>query len=524
MPAAAASVPAIVRRLRAQYPDARYELDWKDPLQLLVATILAAQCTDERVNRVTPALFAKYRSARAYADAAPTALEEDVRPTGFYRNKAKAIQGACRALVDRFGGEVPRTMAEMITLPGVARKTANVVLNTAFDAPTGVIVDTHVARVSRRLGLSPSEDPDRIEQDLMRVVPQGEWTFFGPAMVLHGRYTCTARAPRCGACVLAATCEKRLEPGVVAAASDAGDAGAEGDAAPAKAASTTTTTTRRDATTAIRKNTPTETRMKTPASTATKATETPKPTEAQGAAPATGHGIPPRPDGWEAVLADEVSKPYFAELARFVAEERRQHDVFPPADEVFSALALTPYDDVRVLLLGQDPYHDDGQAHGLCFSVRPGVKPPPSLVNMYKELQTDVGFRIPNNGFLEPWARQGMLMLNAVLTVRAHTPNSHKDKGWETFTDAVLRKVNEKRAPVVFVLWGGYAQKKAKLIDASRHTVIQSAHPSPLSARNGFFGSRPFSKINEALGRAGKPAIDWQLPDRAPCHKSREPR
>jgi uracil-DNA glycosylase len=146
--------------------------------------------------------------------------------------------------------------------------------------------------------------------------------------------------------------------------------------------------------------------------------------------------------------------------------------------------------------------------------VQPGVKPPPSLVNMFKELKDDVGLRIPNNGYLEPWAKQGILMLNAVLTVRAHTPNSHKDKGWETFTDAIIRKVNEKTDPVIFVLWGGYAQKKIKLIDTSRHTVIQSAHPSPLSARNGFFGSRPFSTINDALRRAGTPPIDWQLPDR----------
>jgi uracil-DNA glycosylase len=501
MPAATASAsgPAFVARLREKYPDARYELDWTTPLELLVATILAAQCTDERVNRVTPALFAKYRSARAYADAAPAALEEDVRPTGFYRNKAKAIQGACRALVQRFGGEVPRSMAEMITLPGVARKTANVVLNTAFDAPTGIIVDTHVARVSRRLGLSRQEDPDRIEQDLMRVVGQAEWTFFGPAMVLHGRYTCTARAPRCGDCVLATACEKRLEPGVTAAAISAASAGPEA----AVKTSTKATT----------KGTRAEVNMKTTASAKTRAASKPaEPSAAAGKSKNAG-GMPPLPASWQPVLAGEIAKPYFAALEAFVAQERASHDVFPPADEVFSALALTPYDDVRVLLLGQDPYHDDGQAHGLCFSVRPGVKPPPSLVNMYKELQTDVGFRIPNNGFLEPWARQGVLMLNAVLTVRAHTPNSHKDKGWETFTDAVLRKVNEKTSPVVFVLWGGYAQKKAKLIDTARHTVIQSAHPSPLSARNGFFGSRPFSKINEALGRTGTPPIDWQLPN-----------
>jgi uracil-DNA glycosylase len=165
-----------------------------------------------------------------------------------------------------------------------------------------------------------------------------------------------------------------------------------------------------------------------------------------------------------------------------------------------------------VLLLGQDPYHGDNQAHGLCFSVNPGIKIPPSLVNIYKELKTDLDLKTPNHGYLVPWAQQGILMLNAVLTVRAHTPNSHKDKGWETFTDAVISKVNQKTDPVVFVLWGAYAQKKLKLIDTSRHFVIQSAHPSPLSARNGFFGSKPFSAINTALQSRGA-AIDWQLAD-----------
>ncbi len=219
------------------------------------------------------------------------------------------------------------------------------------------------------------------------------------------------------------------------------------------------------------------------------------------------------PESWHEHLNGELQKPYFQKLAEFVDKERQEHTVFPPEDEVFSALRLTPYENVNVLLLGQDPYHDNNQAHGLCFSVRPGIKPPPSLVNMYKELQTDVGFRIPNNGYLVPWAKQGILLLNAVLTVRAHEPNSHKNKGWEKFTDAVISMVNEKREPVVFVLWGGYAQKKLSLIDTTRHTVVQSAHPSPLSARNGFFGSRPFSAINAALRTAGKPEIDWQLPD-----------
>ena len=221
----------------------------------------------------------------------------------------------------------------------------------------------------------------------------------------------------------------------------------------------------------------------------------------------------PLPNGWQPLLADELEKPYFPRLQAFVDEERRTQKVFPPEEKVFSALELTPYEQVNVFLVGQDPYHDDGQAHGLCFSVLPGVKPPPSLVNMFKELRDDLGCRIPNNGYLVPWAKQGMLMLNTVLTVRAHEPNSHKGQGWETFTDAVIRKVNEKSSPVVFVLWGGPAQKKISLIDTRRHVIVQSAHPSPLSARAGFFGSKPYSKINAALRAAGKPEIEWQLPD-----------
>ena len=219
------------------------------------------------------------------------------------------------------------------------------------------------------------------------------------------------------------------------------------------------------------------------------------------------------PQSWQTLLADELDKPYFHALEHFVEDERQNFTVYPPEQEVFSALELTPYERVNVLLLGQDPYHDANQAHGLCFSVRPGISPPPSLVNIYKELRSDIGFHIPNNGYLVPWAKQGILMLNAVLTVRAHTPNSHKNKGWETFTDAIIRTVNAKETPVVFVLWGGYAQKKLSLIDTQRHIVVQSAHPSPLSARNGFFGSKPFSAINAALRKAGKTEIDWQIPD-----------
>lgn len=216
------------------------------------------------------------------------------------------------------------------------------------------------------------------------------------------------------------------------------------------------------------------------------------------------------PTDWQDVLKDEFGKPYFAELQKFVTAERATHTVFPPAPDIFTAFRLTPYEKVSVLLLGQDPYHDDNQAHGLAFSVKPGVKPPPSLGNMFKELRDDLGLPVPKTGSLVRWAEQGVLLLNAVLTVRAHEPNSHKDRGWESFTDAVIRKVNEKTDPVVFVLWGAFAKKKKKLIDADRHPVIESAHPSPLSAKSGFFGSKPYSKINERLTTAGRPTIDWR--------------
>lgn len=216
---------------------------------------------------------------------------------------------------------------------------------------------------------------------------------------------------------------------------------------------------------------------------------------------------------WRPLLSAELDKPYFTALKQFVESEQKAHTVYPPEPEIFSALNLTPYESVNVLLLGQDPYPGKDQAHGLCFSVKPGVKPPASLRNIYKELQSDVGFRTPDNGYLVPWAKQGILMLNAVLTVRAGEPNSHKGRGWESFTDSIISRVNERDGAVVFILWGAYAQKKIKLINTERHVVIQSAHPSPLSARNGFFGSRPFSATNKALRRMGKPEIDWQIPD-----------
>ncbi len=196
-------------RMREAHPEARYELNWNTPYELLVATLLAAQCTDERVNRVTALLFPKYPGGpRALAEADTAALEEDLRPTGFYKQKTKAVQALSRALLEDFGGEVPRTIEQLITLPGVARKTANVVLNTAFNLPSGIIVDTHVVRVSQRLGITKKKKPEDIERELMALVPQADWTFFGPATVLHGRYTCTARTPQCDACPLADVCPR----------------------------------------------------------------------------------------------------------------------------------------------------------------------------------------------------------------------------------------------------------------------------------------------------------------------------
>jgi uracil-DNA glycosylase len=213
------------------------------------------------------------------------------------------------------------------------------------------------------------------------------------------------------------------------------------------------------------------------------------------------------PQSWHTALEPEFEKPYIAKLEAFLAAERAKAEVFPPQSEVFRALELTPLSDVRVVILGQDPYHDNDQAHGLAFSVRHGVKIPPSLVNMYKELETDLGIKRAKHGFLESWATQGVLMLNTVLTVRAHEPASHKKQGWEQLTDAIIRAVNAKPERVVFVLWGAHAQKKLELLDASRHTVLQSAHPSPLSAKAGFFGSKPFSQINALLANP----IDWKL-------------
>lgn len=216
---------------------------------------------------------------------------------------------------------------------------------------------------------------------------------------------------------------------------------------------------------------------------------------------------------WNPLLRDEFEKDYWKSLQRFVADERDRHEVFPPAAEVFAALHLTAHREVRAVILGQDPYHGPGQAHGLCFSVRRGVAVPPSLRNIHRELHDDLGCPAPGHGNLEHWAGQGVLLLNTTLTVRAGEAGSHHGKGWEEFTDRVITVVNDKPDPVVFLLWGAPARRKKSLIDTARHVVIESAHPSPLSAHNGFLGSRPFSRANEALRRNGREPIDWSIPD-----------
>ncbi len=216
---------------------------------------------------------------------------------------------------------------------------------------------------------------------------------------------------------------------------------------------------------------------------------------------------------WLEALRPEFSKPYYKSLYEFVNTEYRTQTVYPPSEDIFSALHLTPRAGVRVVILGQDPYHNEGQAHGLSFSVRPGTEIPPSLVNIFRELHDDIGCRIPNNGYLDGWARQGVLMLNTVLTVRAHQANSHHGMGWESFTDAIIRSVNDLDHPVVFMLWGRPAQTKQTLITNPMHLVLKAAHPSPLSAYRGFFGCRHFSKANEFLEKNGEMPIDWQIED-----------
>jgi uracil-DNA glycosylase len=216
-------------------------------------------------------------------------------------------------------------------------------------------------------------------------------------------------------------------------------------------------------------------------------------------------------NSWKEALWDAFQLPSFVSLKTFLLEERTNHNVYPPGPQIFNAFNRTPLHKVKVVILGQDPYHGPGQAHGLCFSVPYGVKPPPSLVNIFKELQKDLGIKIPDHGNLESWTDQGVMLLNATLTVRANSAGSHQKRGWEEFTDYVIRTISEKRDHVVFLLWGRYAQAKEALVDGSRHLILKSAHPSPLSAHNGFFGCKHFSKTNNYLKECGLDEIDWQI-------------
>lgn len=214
---------------------------------------------------------------------------------------------------------------------------------------------------------------------------------------------------------------------------------------------------------------------------------------------------------WDDILADEWQKPYYLELRKFLKQEYSTQTVYPNMEDIFNALKLTSFKDTKVVIIGQDPYHGFGQAHGLCFSVKKGVVPPPSLKNIYKELKSDMGFEIPSHGELTSWAKQGVLLLNNVLTVREGLPNSHKGKGWEIFTDRVIGKLNKKETPVVFLLWGANAQKKAEIITNPKHFKLMTVHPSPLSASRGFFGCRHFSKTNEILQKNHIDPINWEI-------------
>ncbi len=218
-------------------------------------------------------------------------------------------------------------------------------------------------------------------------------------------------------------------------------------------------------------------------------------------------------ESWKKELEAEFNASYFHELKEFLVKERENFKIYPPGSLIFNAFNHTPFNDVRVVLIGQDPYHGYGQAHGLCFSVSDGVKPPPSLVNIFKELNSDLGIPVSSHGNLEKWADQGVLLLNATLTVRANQAGSHQKKGWETFTDAVIKRLSEKRVGLIFILWGRYAQAKEEIIDTKKHYILKAAHPSPFSAYNGFFGCKHFSKSNEILKRHGLPEIDWKLND-----------
>ncbi|MDY4128637.1 uracil-DNA glycosylase [Peptostreptococcus porci] len=214
---------------------------------------------------------------------------------------------------------------------------------------------------------------------------------------------------------------------------------------------------------------------------------------------------------WDEILKDEFKKEYYLKLREFLKVEYRSREIFPNMYDIFNALKLTSYKDTKVLILGQDPYHDIGQAHGLAFSVKPGIKIPPSLLNIYKEIKDEYGYDMPSSGYLESWSKQGVLLLNTVLTVRAHQANSHKNMGWEIFTDEIIKILNRREDPMIFVLWGANARSKKQFIDTRSHFVLEAPHPSPLSAHRGFFGCNHFKKINDILGSLGKDAIDWRV-------------
>jgi uracil-DNA glycosylase len=456
-------------KLKELYPNATYELNWQTPEQLLIATILAAQCTDIRVNKVTATLFEKYPDLEAFAHADRATLEEEIKSTGFYKQKAESVIKTAQTIVREFGGRVPQDMNQLTSIKGIARKTANVVLNCAFNIPSGIIVDTHVLRNAQRMGFSKFKSAEKIEEDLMRMIPQDEWTTWGPAMILHGRRVCKASKPNCASCPFEDQCPKI---GVSSGSSGSEDlVDEDGFDAPSE--------------------------------------NIQAPMIQQ--APTDGNDYGTLPNDWAGILQHAIQSASYEKLQSFLESERENQEIFPSQSEVFTAFHLTALDQLKVVILGQDPYHDVGQAHGLSFSVKKGIKVPPSLVNMYKELKSDLGLSTPTHGNLTDWAKQGVMMLNTVLTVRAHQPNSHRKQGWEKFTDEVIKAISQSKSHVVFILWGKPAHDKIPLIDRSRHTILQGAHPSPLSAHTGFFGSKPYSQANEALIEHGQSPIDWQI-------------
>lgn len=488
----AALIQPLLQRLHQHYPKATYALNWTSPEQLLIGAILAAQTTDERVNQVTPALFRAYPTVQALAEADRPSLETLLQPTGYYRRKAATVQAVCAALVANFQGKVPPRMEDLVMLPGVGRKTANVVLNCAFNQASGIIIDTHGIRVNQRLGLTQHQQPEAIEADLMALIPQDDWIQWGNAIILHGRHVCQAKTPQCDRCCLQDLCPQvGVTPSIVPPRQIP-------DPAALQQLSLLTVEDPGKSVQIPEILPVTPLSQSIPESSPTTSPDRHELTQASWL----------DLGDWQAWIGAELEKSYFLVLKDFIQQERQQYTIFPLEAQVFRAFQLTPPDRVRVLILGQDPYHGPGQAQGLAFSVPAGLPLPPSLRNIFKELQANLGQEPAQSGDLSHWASQGVLLLNAVLTVRQGEANSHKDRGWETFTDAVIQTLSDRTTHTVFILWGAYARRKQQLINP-RHTVLASAHPSPLSARHGFFGSRPFSQTNQALQAHGQDPIDW---------------